>query len=38
MKLNNKELEELLIINEQAKTLVRWLTYCDELGGKYLVV
>lgn len=31
MKLNNKELEELLTINEQAKTLVRRLTYCDEL-------
>lgn len=34
MKLNNKELEELLTINEQAKALVRGLTYCDELGEK----
>lgn len=34
MKLNNKELEELLTINEQAKILVRGLTYCDELGEK----
>lgn len=34
MELNNKELEELLTINEQAKTLVRGLTYCDELGEK----
>lgn len=32
MKLNNKELEELLTINEQAKVLVRGLTYCEELG------
>lgn len=34
MELNNKELEELLTINEQAKMLVRGLTYCDELGEK----
>ena len=32
MKLNNKELEELLTINEQAKVLMRGLTYCEELG------
>lgn len=31
MKLNNKELEELLTINEQAKVFMRCLTYCEEL-------
>lgn len=31
MKLNNKELEELLTINEQAKVFMRGLTYCEEL-------
>lgn len=34
MKLNNKELEELLTINGQAKILLRGPTYCDELGEK----
>lgn len=34
MELNNKELEELLNINVQAKILVRGLTYCDELKEK----
>lgn len=32
MKLSNKELEEILTINEQAKVLVRGLTYTEELG------
>ena len=32
MKLNDKELEELFAINEQAKVLMRGLTYCEELA------
>ena len=32
MKFNGKELEELLTINEQAKILIRSLTYCEELS------
>lgn len=32
MKLNEKELEELLTINEQAKILLPQLTYTNELG------
>lgn len=32
MKLSDKELEEILTINEQAKVLVRGLTYTEELG------
>lgn len=32
MKFNDKELEELLTINEQAKILIRGLTYTEELG------
>lgn len=36
MKLNNKELEELLTINAQAKILVRGLTYCEELEKKII--
>lgn len=38
MKFNGKELEELLTINEQAKVLVRGLTYTEDLGKKYLIV
>lgn len=34
MKLNEKELEELLAINEQAKIFAPKLTYCEELGEK----
>lgn len=34
MKFNDKELEELLTINEQAKVLVRGLTYTKELEEK----
>lgn len=34
MKLNEKELEELLTINEQAKVLIPRLTYTEELGEK----
>ena len=34
MKFNDKELEELLTINEQAKILVRGLTYTEDLGEK----
>lgn len=34
MKLNEKELEELLTINEQAKILLPRLTYTNELGEK----
>ena len=36
MKFNEEELEELLIINEQAKVLMRGLTYCEELGKKII--
>lgn len=32
MKLNDKELEELFAVNEQAKVLMRGLTYCEELA------
>jgi hypothetical protein len=32
MKLNDKELEEILTINEQAKSLIRGLTYTEELS------
>ena len=36
MKFNEEELEELFIINEQAKVLMRGLTYCEELGKKII--
>lgn len=32
MELNEKEFEELLAINEQAKNFIPKLTYCEELG------